>query len=137
MPRNILFFFIVLIFSSCVSDNTVDQQTESSLQFAGNNRTELEKVLKYYKNDPQKLEAAKFLIRNMPHWYSYEGSQLDSIQTVLAYIANTPKLYAMTEIQKRRWQGFPFYSLPKIYDSHIITAEFLINNITHTSISSW
>ena len=136
MPRNILFFFIVLIFSSCVSDNTVDQQTESSLQFAGNNRTELEKVLKYYKNDPQKLEAAKFLIRNMPHWYSYEGSQLDSIQTVLAYIANTPKLYAMTEIQKRRWQGFPFYSLPKIYDSHIITAEFLINNIEE-SFKAW
>ena len=71
MPRNILFFFIVLIFSSCVSDNTVDQQTESSLQFAGNNRTELEKVLKYYKNDPQKLEAAKFLIRNMPKVFHF------------------------------------------------------------------
>lgn len=50
----------------------------------GDNRGELEKVLEHYGQEPEKLEAARFLIRNMPHWYAYEGWQLDSVRQMLA-----------------------------------------------------
>lgn len=64
----------VLSFTSCVSDPT---PLEKALDSAGNNRTELEKVLKHYQNDSLKLRAAEFLIENMPFHYSYSGKELE------------------------------------------------------------
>lgn len=127
--RNVLYIFLFLLTTSCIGESKDDHQLEFALDFAGNNREELKKVLKYYQDTPLKLEAAKFLIRNMPHWYSYEGWQLDSIRTVLSYIAHTPNVYAMTKEQREKWQNFSFYSLPKVYDSHVVTSEYLIENI--------
>lgn len=43
-----------------------DEQLETALKMAGDNRAELENVLSYYRNDTLKLQAAAFLIRNMP-----------------------------------------------------------------------
>lgn len=109
---------------SCTSPN--DQRLEQALSFAGDNRGELEQVLVHYEGDSEKLEAARFLIRNMPRWYGYEGWQLDSIQPVLIRKEkgeNIPK----QEIEK--WQRVSFYSLPKVYDAHVITADYLIENI--------
>ena len=52
-----------------------DPQIEYALQLAKGNRPELEKVLNHYRNDSLKLEAAKFLIRNMPgHWNEFYGT---------------------------------------------------------------
>ena len=39
-----------------------DKRLEQALLFAGDNRNELEKVLSHYENNPEKLEAAHFLI---------------------------------------------------------------------------
>ncbi len=39
---------------------------ENALVAAGSNRGELEKVLAHYRDNPRKLEAARFLIANMP-----------------------------------------------------------------------
>lgn len=112
-----------VVISSCISNK--DKQLEYALSFAGENRTELEKVLLHYKNNNEKLEATKFLIRNMPKWYGYYGTELDSIKNVLQdkYKGPTP------EDIKKKWQKFNFYSLPKKFDSHSITADYLINNI--------
>ena len=47
-----------------------ESNLEKSLKMAGENRSELEKVLEHFENDPDplKFEAAKFLIENMaPH----------------------------------------------------------------------
>lgn len=55
----------ILLFVSCQSKND-EKIYNQSLTLAGNNRTELEKVLKHYENDTLKLQAAKFLIMNMP-----------------------------------------------------------------------
>lgn len=71
--------FISIILVACNSSNS--KRLEQALLFAGENRGELEKVLTHYENNPEKLEAARFLIRNMPRWYGYEGWQLDSMQT--------------------------------------------------------
>ena len=42
-----------------------DRQVEEALSLSGNNRNELEAVLKHYEGDGRKLEAARFLIGNM------------------------------------------------------------------------
>lgn len=66
-----------LIFVSCQS-NKDDYDLDQALKLAGKNRVELEKLLKHYENDSLKLEAAKFLIRNMTGSFS-KNEQIDSI----------------------------------------------------------
>ena len=46
-----------------------NRQVEEALSLSGNNRNELEAVLKHYEGDGRKLEAARFLIGNMPGSY--------------------------------------------------------------------
>ena len=62
-------FFITLV--SCSTPE--ERMLEQSLDFAGSNRAQLETVLDHYAGDREKLAAAKFLIRNMPRYYSYSG----------------------------------------------------------------
>lgn len=114
--------FVLLIFLLEACHLPGDRLLEQALEFAGNNRAELENVLIHYKNEPEKQEAARFLIRNMPHCYSYEGWQLDSVKQVLS-LGNIPKDAA------GKWQHVSFYSLPKVYDAQVITADYLIENI--------
>ena len=88
--RQILYIlFVTTLLASCSESSCDEARLEYALKFAGDNRSELERVISHYDKDPEKLEAAKFLIRNMPRWYSYSGWQLDSIKPVLSYIANT------------------------------------------------
>lgn len=49
-----------------------EKQLVLALNYGESNRTELDKVLVYCQNDSLKLEAAKFLIRNMSACYSYQ-----------------------------------------------------------------
>ena len=55
---------LAVFLMACASSDS--KRLEQALLFAGNNRGELEKVLSHYENNPEKLEAARFLIRNMP-----------------------------------------------------------------------
>lgn len=103
-----------------------DKRLEEALVFAGKNRGELEKVLIYYANEPEKQEAARFLIRNMPYWFAYKGGQLDSIKPILA--ARDRGEYVSPEVIDK-WKKVSFFSLPKVYDAHVITADYLIENI--------
>ena len=49
---------------SCGKKHT-NEYLEYALRAAGNNRGELETVLEHYKDDPEKLAAARFLIEKM------------------------------------------------------------------------
>ena len=120
----VLNIFVVIFLMACNSSNS--KRLEQALLFAGDNRGELEKVLTHYKNNPEKLEAARFLICNMPRWYGYEGWQLDSIKPVLIQ-KNKGEIVPKEVIEK--WQRVSFYSLPKVYDAKVITADYLIENI--------
>lgn len=66
---------------SCSSSER--EQLETTLVFAGSNRAELEKVLEHYKDAPLKLQAAIYLIENMPLYYTYKGNDLDSLYIAL------------------------------------------------------
>ena len=54
---------VITLFSSCTT--IADKRLEATFRFAGANRAELEKVLHHYKEDPQKREAARFLLIHM------------------------------------------------------------------------
>ncbi|MGV8139573.1 MAG: hypothetical protein AB2L20_30620 [Mangrovibacterium sp.] len=79
----ILCFLFVFFVSACSRHSP---EIEDVLQSAGDNRGELEKVLKYYSRDPTdslKLMAAKFLLVNMPGKYSmYYDAPWNDIATV-------------------------------------------------------
>ncbi len=79
MCHNPLFYIpLFLCFLAC------DNSLEKALDDAGENRKELEKVLDYFKNDPDSLkyEAAKFLIENMPSQYYKSGSTVDMMDSI-------------------------------------------------------
>lgn len=123
MNKSVLLGIIFVLFlCSC----TRDRRLTFALDFAGKNRAELEKVLEHYKDSGQKLAAARFLIENMPHCYGYKGWQLDSVMAVKAGVAETR--YMDNDV-KRKWESFSYLSLNKVYDSHVITASYLIENI--------
>ncbi|MDO4181614.1 MAG: transglutaminase domain-containing protein, partial [Bacteroidales bacterium] len=69
---------LLFLCCSCSSFFSSEQATqlELALQCSGRNRSELEKVLHHYAQDSLKLEAAKFLIRNMPYHGYHEGEEL-------------------------------------------------------------
>lgn len=122
--KYVLFILLALILAACRSEK--EKQLECALDFAGDNRVELEKVLEHYRTDPEKLEAARFLIRNMPGSYSYEGNELDSIHHLLVEVCEGRPI---SKREKNKWNRISFNSLSKIYDAQVITAEYLIDNI--------
>lgn len=72
----IVVWAIVLLLSSCGSRE--ENELRSSLNKAGRNRTELESVLSHYSkdSDSRKLEAARFLIRNMQYHYTRTSPEI-------------------------------------------------------------
>ena len=80
MHRNFFLIVVALFLFSCMD---TQDRLERALTLAGENRTELEKVLQYYKDDSLKYKAACFLIENMPYHYGYEDARLDSVKAVL------------------------------------------------------
>lgn len=119
---SILLFMMLLPLVGCEQI-----ELERALRYAGSNREELNSVLEHYKNDPRKLAAAKYLIINMPGHYSYEQTPgMDTLRSVLSDIYHH-KNVPMERIQRCRY--FNYESVKKIYDSHVITADFLISNI--------
>ena len=62
--KNVWRFLWMIAAFTCLSacSDVLDKRVDACLEFAGDNRAELEKVLSHYKDEPQKLQAAKFLI---------------------------------------------------------------------------
>ena len=119
--------FCCVICISCSHASLHQKQLMHALDFSAANSKELEKVLKHYEHDSLKLEAAKFLIRNMPHCYSYQqGGEMDSVKRVRTCYSPFGQI---DQTYARRWGHYTYRNLLKIYDAHIITAEYLIDNI--------
>ena len=107
----------------------------SVLDSAGSNRSELEAVLDYYKTkdaNRQKLQAAEFLIKNMPAHYSYAGDEIyeyyDYAARILANKSLSPEqqrdsLLFITDLKYRDLPG------QIVSDAQIIKADYLIKNI--------
>lgn len=114
-----------ILFQFACTDN---KRLEYALEFAEENRGELEKVLEHYKNDNLKYEAARFLIENMPRYYAYKGGELDSVRRTLAKYRK--QLWLSSE-ELEYWENFAYEREEKVYDAKVITADYLIANIDH------
>lgn len=124
-----LLFFI----TACTHNKT---SLEISLEFAGDNRNEVEKVLQHYSTslkDSLKLKAALFLIENMRYYYSLRNEKLELFkkQIYLLSIENkwTPK--QSFDYLQNKYGRLNLYNSKKEYDLHVITSDYLIKNIEY------
>lgn len=110
-------------------------EVRSALAQAGDNRPELERVLKHYRdaNDEQKLEAAEFLIANMPgHGYTlaafYDKDKNEVPFDALDYKSYKEARDAIDALEKEHGE---LHYARKRFDDDIktITADDLIENI--------
>lgn len=127
--RNLYYSCFLLILLSCASNQ--NKELENILRFAGENRFELEKVLTHYQNDSLKLEAARFLILNMPGHGTYSNEKTDTfytaLDTLLPYDRNIEQ--SLEKINLLIDKTSANIGLKLKEDIHFIKADFLINNI--------
>lgn len=121
--RNSIFFLFIILLGACSKYN---ERVMYALEHAGTNRVELEKVLEYYKDSNLKYRAACFLIENMPKYYSYEGWLLDTLRY---WKATTDSFGNINNKAVVKWEKYSPSIMDRIYDVHVITADYLIHNI--------
>ena len=130
--KTIFLFLICLTFISC-QFNKHDPALHQALELAGENREELEKVLKHYEEDSLKLEAAKFLISNMPIYNTFEGQSLDNFKREFTNTIENGFTGKEALDKTEKITGFPDLNrLNLIKDIEIIKASYLIENIEHS-----
>ncbi|WP_255489195.1 transglutaminase-like domain-containing protein [Parabacteroides hominis] len=121
---------ILNILTSCSMQKTKGVSLEQALSMAGENQAELEKVLEYYKNDSLKLEAARFLIRNMPfhfsrmeYFVSPEGERY--VPDIRNFTDNQAVKRHCDSLQEKG------YTIRKeiVYDIKALHSDYLIRNI--------
>ncbi|GAA3989994.1 hypothetical protein [Mucilaginibacter dorajii] len=115
----------VISIPCCKTNNDLDQ----AFSFAAENREELVKMIKHYENedkDEQKLQAAKYLIINMPHYYSVNSPLIDTIRKTAAAL---PIGGRFTDSTVAAWNESLKDRMPLIYDAKVIKAQYLIENI--------
>ena len=105
----------------------MERRVEQVLDFAGDNRGELEAVLEHYRDDLQRLHAARLLIAEMEGAYYYDAPEVDSLKDMVHDICREET--CPDKERMRRWQTFDYRMLPKHYDAQTLTADFLITHI--------
>jgi len=83
--KRIVYFWMIVVAVGC---SQYPVEVERALKLAGENRTELEKVLEHYKQHPEdslKLKSAYFLIANMPYHYAIHDAYLESFKSYLKH----------------------------------------------------
>lgn len=131
----IISLFLALFLAGCRSAE--DKYIEEALNVAGNNRAELEAVLEHYSNedkDSQKLEAARFLIANMPAHYSYRDTAAIGgyYRQALDILGTGPspdwQRDTLRQISDTQYAGL---MQAIVSDVSIMTADYLIYSIDH------
>lgn len=132
MRRNVFISLLILFLVSCEAGKT---NLEYALNLAGKNRSELEKVLEYYRketSDSLKLKAAIFLIENMPGHYSYKdnyylaGFYREISESINPQQSESENVSNYVDISKKYLDTEILETVP---DLEIIASEYLINNI--------
>ncbi|MDX1939819.1 MAG: hypothetical protein SFU99_04660 [Saprospiraceae bacterium] len=135
--RTKIFVFIKILclatFFSCNSDQP-ESKLETTLQKAGANRSELEKVLAHYQasGDSLKYQAAVFLIENLSNGYSYYGGNIEEYNPIFAELDGIDVgrvAEAIFEKYAEKYEPLDLEKLDRKIDAQTITADFLIENI--------
>lgn len=119
-----------------------DSNLQQSLDMAGDNRDELEKVLSHFKDNPNplKFKAAKFLIESMPYHYSYEGKGIQQYDSVYLTMANEP-IQFRDSVFRQLMENVDSKAMTAVPDIQSLKADFLIKVIDEAcdtwQASSW
>jgi hypothetical protein len=149
-PTRLKLCIISLLLSMMVSCGYVNynKKLKLALEQAGINRKELEKVINHYSKKPEdslKLEAACFLIENMPGHFYYINNSSVQYNALLdeAALCKHEDIEVRKNMIKTAWDSiqrvhgyFNFYALPLEKDVQTITADYLISHID-SSIVAW
>lgn len=86
-------------------------------------------VIKYFEkqNNPEKLEAAMYLIKNLKYQKSFEGEQYNNMLGVYSYVSKLPVMERADTFNMKNHSSIFF--LKKDYKT--ITSEFLIKHVTY------
>jgi len=130
MKKKSIPLLLAILLFSCTY---LPRDVRNVLKAAGENRPELEKVLRYYSQNPAdslKLKAAYFLIRNMDDKFYYDGKLLDIYSQYFNLISdddvrNRKVLDSIAAI----YGHFSLDRLERKADLENLKAEYLINNI--------
>ncbi|RXK83869.1 hypothetical protein [Filimonas effusa] len=95
----------------------------------------LKAVLKKYQNDPQKLDAAKFLIQNLPYHFGYQGDGVRHFKMLYELRSTGMPQDKVIDSVKEVCGPFNYDQLKKISDVDIDTA-LLIENIEY-AFKAW
>lgn len=130
-----LFATLILVaFSGCSKD---DIYLYYALKAAGENKSELKAVLKHYRSvdkDPQKLDAAKYLIANMPAHFSYrDTAAINRYYSKALQILGTGPSPDWQRDTLRQIGDVQYSNITQdvICDAQVITADYLIYSIDH------
>lgn len=127
-------FFSFVLTSISLAACTTQSPLEYALDFAGANRSELESVLDHYKDDPEKLAAATFLIENMPAHVSYNGDEINKYYEIahnLLYQKDLSHIVVRDSLLSIRRNYLPNLDRNLISDAKIMKANYLIYSIDH------
>ena len=130
-----LSFALMIVLSGCSGTNNYPENVDHSLTEAGENASELIKVIDHFNqaDDSLKLEAAYFLIGNMDEHCYVTYRLFDTTDATvdidpLAFENYDILTKAVDSIESDRGE-LDYESQDKIYDVKTINADFLINQI--------
>ena len=132
---NIPIIIITLVLQTLVSCGSFSMPQEEAyltqaLEVAGDNRVELEKVLAHYADDPERLEAATWLISNMPMHHSKTGPELSKYRRYFETAADQTLNPRTIRDSLDSIYGSPdLRQLDIVYDITTIDSAYLVDNI--------
>ncbi len=132
----------LVIFMCCIntyaqSNLSMNSKLDKALSYAGNNEKELEKVLMYFKDNSESLkyQSAKFLIENMPYYYSIYGESAEKYQTIYGFVSRLPMEVRGDAFNKTLEKLQPF-NFQRESDIRAIKADYLIKSINE-AVDLW
>jgi len=128
--KKIFYLFLILQVFSC---SYYPNEIEDVLRLAGDNREELEIVLKHYSLDPVdslKFRAAQFLIKNMPGHWSFPPELLQAYYIEIDTILNSEDTWTIkAELLNKKSEKHMHIRNTLVADIHVITSDYLIYSI--------
>jgi hypothetical protein len=137
--KKIVVIILIAVAGVCYSCKN-KSDLEQALEYAGDNRPELERVLEHYRSDSLKYKAVVFLIENMPGHYSCSDTAhmnayyaaLDSV-TLLYKDKDDP---VRDSLFRQTVTRFTDLKQKTVEDIHIIKSAYLIDHVDR-AFHSW
>lgn len=131
--------YFIIVITAILANTSCNKRIELVLEESGENRSELIKVLKHYKNDSLKQKASLFLLENMGNKYFYTGELIDKYDTIFSiydslhkrneHAHNPPIIRQEMETLRRQYGPLNPHRLTVKKDCAHLSSEYLIQNI--------